>query len=787
MKTLSLGISDFAIPSPRTGSISAHSGYGGLPNRGSAIHAEIQVRRMTEMPGYTPERWITHTFELEKHRITVSGRMDGFLFGAPAFIEEIKTAYNVEELLATLEAQPHHPYKLQLRTYGYLQWLASTRLEPRLNLHIVNARTRAARDLPVELDLADYEAWLQLRLRELVDEHTSFTKLWRRRKKQAEAFTFPFPAPRPGQRELIATIEQGLNGGGRLLLQAPTGLGKTAGVLFPTLRDSMQRGQKSIYLTAKNSQHEVAEDAVKRLQDTGVKLRSLTIHAKAKMCLKDEPHCSPEYCEFARDHYTKVSCNGLASVLRKKKRLRGSTFRRLGREFEVCPFELQFEALDHADVVVCDYNYVFSPRNSVGRLTHNGWTQSKSRPNLIVDEVHNLPARAADYFSATLSAETLRELCVEAPEDVRTIAVAVLDELRKVCESLAAGNPSANPRLIELGPTQFAPILSRAQELMAAYLESDNELQPQDPVLRLSNQVSEFAQALEAANEDFFLTMTPSPSGGVLKITCCSAAPWLRQVYDQFANVVGFSATCKPFDYYARLLGLDGDKLRTSEFESPFPRQRRKVLLIPQISTKMRDRPANYGKIKSAIERIVAVKPGNYFVFFPSFDFMNRVFKEVQLPGFRLIAQAREMRREAVAEHLELLKEGIPTVIFAVQGGVFAEGVDYPGDMLIGALIVGPALPTFDFERELLRGYFEKKYGHGFDYAYTYPAMARVVQSAGRVIRSPEDRGLLVLMDRRFTEKAYQNSMPQDWLADERLVSQQILADVKSFWEEGES
>lgn len=788
-KSIQLGISEFAVPSPRTGHIEMYSGYGGLPNLGAAIHYEIQAQRMTALPGYVPERWISHTFGFQKHRVTVNGRMDGFVFGAPVRIEEIKTAYNPEELLASLNTHPHHPYRLQLRTYGYLQWLSSNSL-PQLFLHIVNTRTRKGVDLEVDLDIPDYEAWLNRRLAELIEEENKFESLARKRIKVAQVFPFPFEQPRPGQKELIETVAKGIStSGGRMLLQAPTGLGKTAGVLYPSLRESMERGQKTLYLTAKNSQHEVAEDAVRRMQEVGVKIRSVTIHAKGKMCLKEEPHCNPQYCEYARDHYTKVSENELAEKLGKKKRLGIKTFHKMAEQYQVCPFELQFEAVPSADVVVCDYNYVFSPRNSINRFTHNGYSPSanKSRPNLIVDEIHNLPGRSAEHFSASLSCEEVRNLTVDTPDEVRTQAVAVLEWLRAFCADLSGGERLTQPRQVTVSRERFSAIHSASQELMAHYLAANLPLRTQDPVLRTCNLVSEFAQALEFINDDFFVTLTPSPSGGILKVTCCSTVDWLKECYDHFANVVGFSATLKPFDYYSRLLGLDSPKLTTAEFSSPFPAERRKILLIPQISTKMRDRESNFSKIKDVIERVLSLQPGNYFVFFPSFDFMNKVFRMVELPGFRLICQQREMRREAVAECLDKLRENIPTVIFAVQGGVFAEGVDYPGSMLIGAVIVGPALPTFDFERELLRQYYDHKHGNGFDYAYTYPAMARVVQSAGRVIRSPTDRGLIVLLDRRFTLESYQKSMPEDWLKSDSLVSKQIIGDVTRFWENCEN
>jgi DNA excision repair protein ERCC-2 len=305
---------------------------------------------------------------------------------------------------------------------------------------------------------------------------------------------------------------------------------------------------------------------------------------------------------------------------------------------------------------------------------------------------------------------------------------------------------------------------------------------------------SEFQQAMEFEGEEFFTTFTPgrhggaAKTGGILKITCCDASKWLTERYKEFSHVVAFSATLKPFDYYLKLLGLKSQDTEAAEFTSPFPKANRKLMIIPQVSTKLNDRQRNFPKIKDGIERIVRVKPGNYFVFFPSFAFLEQVGALLNLPEFDVLLQKRDMRRAQIEDYIERLREGEkPTLILAVQGGVFAEGVDYPGDMLIGAIVVGPGLPTFDFERELLRHYYEKVHGShaAFDYAYTFPAMAKVVQAAGRVIRSAEDRGLIVLMDRRFLHASYVNSMPEDWTNEGTapLVSESVLADISHFWE----
>ncbi len=784
-RTLQLSITDFALPSPRLGHIESESGFGALPMVGTQIHQNIQAERLNQGGAYVAEKWVAHSFEQDHYKITVSGRMDGLSFGPPVTIEEIKSTYAPEGLLERLKSDPLHPFILQLRTYGYLHWLA-TDSEPELVLLVVCARTLRVSPLPVPLERTSYEEWLKRRLKEIGDIEDAFTKLKAKRRKSSPSMTFPFADPRPGQRELMAHVKERLGDQTRVLLQAPTGLGKTIGVLYPSLEESLARGQKTIYVTAKNSQHGVAEDAVERLQATGLKIKSITVHAKSKMCLKDEVFCSPTYCEYARDYYTKLQTHDVTGKILKKKRLKESTFRKFGHQYQVCPFELQLECVPRADVVICDYNYVFSPRNILGRIGFNGYGKS-GKGNLVIDEAHNLAARANDYYSAELSLGEMTRLMEGAtylPEPLWDKIKALRNACAGTVRALAGEN--TRPAKLEMSELDLSYLEAQAQELLRGYLESDLGLKTGDPVLKFCNLISDFVSAAQSTGPEFLLTVTPLGEQSRLRITCCDASKHLAERYEEFANVVAFSATVKPFDFHLKTLGLDPQSASTAEFHSPFPPENRKLLIIPQVSTKMRDRGSNYGKIREIIEKVVRLKRGNYFVFFPSFDFLNAVASQIDAPEFRVLKQEREMRRKQIEEYLEALQDPeTPTLIFAVQGGVFSEGVDYPGDMLIGALIVGPALPAFDFERECLRQYFDAQGGEGFDYAYTFPAMTRVVQSAGRVIRSSRDRGLIVLMDRRFLSANYLKAMPGDWLSEgtEPLVSKQILADVQKFWE----
>jgi DNA excision repair protein ERCC-2 len=325
---------------------------------------------------------------------------------------------------------------------------------------------------------------------------------------------------------------------------------------------------------------------------------------------------------------------------------------------------------------------------------------------------------------------------------------------------------------------------------LACYLASDADIRPRDVVLRLCRSWAEFTDALEYAGdpgrEEFFTTFQPLRAGGSVKITCCDASAMLQDRYDEYEHTVGFSATLRPFAYYARLSGLDPQTVRTAEFPSPFPKERRKLLIIPQISTRYADRERNYGRISEAIERVAALRQGNYFAFFPSFEFLERVLALFRPPaGFVVLRQERDMQAASVAEVLVRLREQAgSTIVFAVQGGMFSEGVDYPGEMVIGAFVIGPPLPTFDLEREEMRKYYQKKYNAGFDYAYAVPAMAKAVQAAGRVIRSETDRGLIILLDSRFVEPGYSRAMPADWFESSatELVSNSILKEVAEFW-----
>lgn len=787
-----MSVRDFALPSPRTGSIEAHSGYGPLPQQGTEIHTELQAMRAAADRSYTAEFPLTHTFLAGDLEFRVGGRVDGFFAGLLPIFEEIKSAFDAEGLVRKLRDRSDHPYRLQLATYAYIHFKA-TGVAPACRLTVVSSRTRAETALDFDLDVEGYERWLKDRLAELVAEESVLEARRKRRRKISKLLEFPFSTTRPGQSELMAAIAGAEPATKHLLIEAPTGMGKTLGIMLPALREALAKGSPLLYLTPKNSQHAVAEQAARQLAQP----RTLTLTAKARICMKGEPVCNPEHCEFARDYYEKVAKHGLAEKVGRLRSVTEGTLRRFAREYEVCPAELALDAAPAFDVVIGDYNYVIQPHGLVTRITSK-LRGKGAKPSVVVDEAHNLYARANENLSATLSLRELQRLANAA--DSRAPCAAVVAETAALVRRF--GPATASIAVTKDLTDELAGLDARWAALTAEYLASDAEIAERDPVLALTGYWRAFYEALaqvfraqKAAEKTgegvgaFSCLFERGRGDELLRVVCCDASRHLAESFQPFGRVVAFSATVRPFDFYARLSGFDLAALGTHAFPSPFPRANRKVLVIPQVSTKLKDRGRDAGKIADAIQRLIAVRPGNYVAFFPSFQFLGDLAARLSVPGSDVLRQTPGMSRAETGKIIERLRSGgPPALVLAVQGGSLAEGIDYPGDQLIGAIIVGPALPSFDVPRAVLRNYYEKTYGNGDDYAYTYPAMAKVVQAAGRVIRTDTDRGLIVLMDARFVEPRYSALLPEYWYeaSPKELVSGKILSDVEAFWRRAE-
>lgn len=792
MKKYSLSVIEFALPSPRTGSIDTYSGFGLASKQAIKKHQEIQLLKHKENPNYQSEVSITNRFVYKRKQFQVSGRMDGVFVGEDFIIEEIKTAFDVNKLSNILHDSHYtHPYWLQLQTYGYMHWLKTNKI-PKLQLLIASLRKNKNYVLSFNFDIKRFEAWLAIRLNELDQDIQDVKKRATRRIKASHELSFPFHSPRPQQKELIDLIVTQLTKKRPMLIQAPTGLGKTIGVLYPTLKESLSRGQKTIYLTPKNSQHQIALDTIEKLQKKGAPFKSLVLTAKKKLCMKNEPICNAKYCEFAENHYTKLTEHELLKKVQRKKNINALYFKELAKVYKVCPYELQMQSIPFFDVVVGDYNYVFGPNSNCSRVSTLGMGENE-KTNLIIDEVHNLPARGMEYYSPELSGDffwKLQETLEQYPNALTVKLKVIIESCLRIITQCAVPNIKT-PHRIEPPIRDFKKQNEVLNEFLTEYLESDLEIEEEDPILKLSNYWSDFTDALEfveQGNGVFFTSFNPLQN--TIKITCCDASTLIKDAYSHFEQIIGFSATLKPFDYYSQLIGLHTENLYTYEFLSPFCQSQRKLLIIPQISSKYRDRATHSFKIKEAVLRIASLNPGNYFIFFPSFDFLERVYSLfLSSTDFSFLKQTRKMTQNDVVNFMRKLHSNDKNyLIFAVQGGMLAEGIDYIGNLAIGAFIVGPPLPMFDWEREQMKHYYEVQYKKGEEYSYTYPAMAKAVQAAGRVIRTETDKGIIILMDDRFLLSNYSKCMPRDWFIEhpKELVSTSILNDVANFWGKGQ-
>jgi len=793
MHLLPISVRDVILPLVPTGSLDASLSFQmqeDAAQQGSRLHAKIQKRLAQEHPDIQVEQHLQWTFERLEFNCLVRGRLDVLLPGAdpPAapILEEIKCTYQPQGLLRSLEADPAHPFAQQARMYA---WILSQRQGAplRCRLRIVSLLDESETLVEVPFDPQAFSAWVEAQVDGLHRAHLRALARAEERRRIGAALHFPFEHPRLGQEHLMDLVATELAADHRLLLQAPTGLGKTAAVLYPALEKALGENLRVFYLTPRNSQHAVAEAFMGRLQSAGHPLRSITLRAKERVCPQEEVHCHPEFCPRALGYYDRLQESGALERLQALGCADAAAIQEEAERHQLCPFELSLDAARNADVIIGDYNYALSPSATLVRFF--GTPEADARNLLLVDEAHNLPSRAASWFSPALDLEVLEEL--KRRRKGRGLSL----QLTR-CIRLVAAHGGTHRRVeVDLG--SFAVEELRIRKLLAKAANEGTPLAPGHPLVQLFRLWSEFCGVLRESGEAHLITWVPAtghgsagrpaagrPVTGRLQITCVDAAESLGERFRHLAGAVLFSATLKPFDYYRRLSGLPEKRTQAGEVGSPFPAEHRRVLVVPQISTLFRQREQSVPRIAQFLSRVLPLRFGNYVVFFPSFDFLEKTLAQVDLPGFQVRAQPRRASQGDLAEILHALQVERGMVLFAVQGGSLSEGVDLPGEALIGCVVVGPPLPPFDLERRLAKDYFERRYGQGEDYAYTFPAMAKAIQAAGRVIRGPEERGLLAFLDGRFLEPAYAQCFPGDWFREgpREAVSEAILADVQAFW-----
>jgi DNA excision repair protein ERCC-2 len=703
-------------------------------------------------------------------------------------VEEIKTLHFRTELRRQFAHERLERYRWQARLYASCLFPSG---DASARVLLVDLGGEEHRVEEVVWSPGEVRAYLRGRLHALLAAERAREAARAAWRTAAEELPFPFPAPRPVQDEAMAAVADALAAGRHLLLAAPTGVGKTAAALYPAVKLALATGRRVAFLTAKTLQQQLVVQTLQAMQRGG--WRSIQIRAKAKMCANREVICHEEFCLHARDYGVKLAERGvLPTLLSGTPHLDPDHIYEVAHAAEVCPFEVSLELLREATAVVCDYNYVFDPAIALFGLAAEGALEETF---LVVDEAHNLVDRAREYYSPRLRRSAVmaaRRLVEGHRQKVCRDLDDLLGDLEHVIEERVAEalGPREGSRRAPLDPQPLSDVRVALDALVAPYFtfKRNNDLWlARDPVVDVLLSLARMTDLLEDGGRELVPLAertSAGPEGEAVRIYCLDASRFTGAVLDRCAGCVAMSATLEPFDFYRELLGFGRDRTDVLALGSPFPPENRLVLAIGEVDTSFKARPRWYGRIAELVADLAP--PGrNALVLFPSYAFLREVAARLVAPGHRVEVQrgddSERLRREMLAR---LRANDEPVLLLAVLGGVFAEGVDYPGEMLSEVIVVSPGLPQVGPERELLREYFEDRYERGFEYAYLVPGMTRVVQAAGRLIRSAADRGVIVLICRRFLAEPYASLLPADWTGGQpsSLDHEDPAAGVRAFF-----
>ena len=809
MPTIRLSVRELVEFLLRTGSIDSRFTGFDRANEGARIHRKLQK---AAGEGYAAEVFLTTERMVEGIEFTIEGRADGIFTDedGTVVIDEIKTTAVPTDAI-TENMNPCH--WAQGMVYGaiYAEQRALEKIDVRLTYSQIDTeeiiryvRHFTATELDTFLQglLQQYLPWARRQLDWVEARNQSLRTL-----------KFPFPAYRPGQRALAGEIYRACTagkterkGGARLFCQAPTGIGKTMSALFPALKAMGEgKGEKIFYLTARNTTRAAAEDALTRLRaaDPALVLRSVTLSAKDKACLcKDSeghPTCLPESCPYANGYYERLK-DALADLLDSAGTFDRAILAETARKHTVCPFELGLDLSEWCDVVIGEYNYLFDPTVHLRRFF-----DAAGDYLFLIDEAHNLPDRARAMYSARFCKSSLTETrrAIGRGKSSLKTALAKADkcflEARRAVAKLAPRRGTALPDTAEEQARQTSsldaepaePTFTLPEPLLAQdgtvflrelpkellkplfsllpslqdWLEANPDADAHAQLLDLYFAVQDITRAAERYDEHFVTQLTARGSELEWELLCLDPAPFVDTSLAAGRAAALFSATLTPPGYYRAVLGCAD--ARAVALESPFPPEHLGLYCLPGISTRYRDRDASVQAVSDALAALARAKTGNYLAFFPSYAYLRQVHEDftARYPDIETLAQESGLDDAARAAFLERFSPNPASTLlgFGVMGGIFGEGVDLVGDRLIGCAIVGVGLPQVNPRQEILRRYYDEASGTGFDYAYRFPGMNKVLQAAGRVIRTQEDKGVVLLLDDRFARAEYTRLFPRHW------------------------
>ena len=809
---------------------------------GSKIHRKIQ-RSMGE--DYQAEVPLALTIEAEEYMLVIEGRADGIAYGEfpnqnsekeaytqdtfldrtgkseeMVYIDEIKGVYRN---VATMEA-PVYVHKAQAMCYAYIYALQNHLDQIGVQMTYCNLDTEDVKlfqEVFAWDALADWFGNLIAEYRKWAD----WQIMWRRKRQESiQNLEFPYPY-REGQRKLVGDVYRTIRRGKNLFLQAPTGVGKTISTIFPAVKAvGEELADRIFYLTAKTITATVAKETFGLLREQGYQAKIIQLTAKEKLCLcgntaieqeaadQDNPYpdfpqikleCNPQNCPYAKGHFDRVN-DAVFELLQASDLFTREEILAQARKHRVCPFELSLDVATWCDNILCDYNYVFDPNVYLKRFFQDS---SKEKYLFLVDEAHNLVDRSREMYSATLYKEDI--LAVKKIMKPHNQAIArTLDKCNKAM--LDFKRECENYSVCEsVGVLNF--YLMRLVSQMEEFFEKPREFPDKKTVLDFYFELRNFVNIYHLVDENYVIYDEMQEDGRfMIKLFCVDPSKNLQKCIDKSVSTIFFSATLLPINYYKRLLSTKEDNYAIYA-QSTFDETQRLLAFGRDVSTKYTRRgPAEYEKIARYIRAAIRSKKGNYMVFFPSYKMMQdvydvfvRVERESDTRNGVAVSDEQNIAEESLEESLTIImqhsnmneaereeflqafeqEDGGTLVAFCVMGGIFGEGIDLKNDRLIGAVIVGTGLPQISNEREILKQYYDKQGLSGFDYAFRYPGINKVLQAAGRVIRTQEDRGIIVLLDERFLQSDYNALYPREW--KNRIVGnvETVDAEICKFWE----
>ena len=747
--------------------------------QGGRMHRKIQ-RRMG--PEYHAEYSLKMRIPCEGYQIQLEGRADGVIIrekdGKPdVTIDEIKGIFRA---LHFLEA-PVNVHLAQAKCYAYIYGEQNELDEIGVQMTYCHLDTEEVKRFRQHYSLEELKTWFD-GLIEKYRKWAEFQIRWEKERDESIGkIEFPFPY-RKGQYDLAASVYRTILRKKKLFIQAPTGVGKTMSVIFPAVKAVREGlGQKIFYLTAKTITRTVAEQAFRTLKEQGLKFKVVTLTAKEKICLCEETDCNPDACPYAKGHFDRVN-DAVFDMITGGRDISRETLEEQARKYRVCPFELSLDVSVWTDAVICDYNYVFDPNAHLKRF----FSESGDNGYLfLIDEAHNLVERGREMYSAVLYKEDILEVRRAVKQMDSRLAKRLEEtnrlmlELKRECEDY---------RVLE-SVSHLALKLMNLLTEMERFLEEYREGEKRELVLDLYFQVRDFLNIHDILDENYVIYSELERDGRFkVKLFCVNPAANLQNYLEQGNSTIFFSATLLPIRYYKKLLSVETDDYAVYA-ESPFPEENRLLIIGRDVSTRYTQRgQIMYRRIAEYIAAVAEARRGNYMAFFPSYRFMEDVYEEFirRAPGITAVVQSQfmdEKEREQFLERFEA-SDSAGLVGFCVMGGIFSEGIDLAADRLIGAVVVGTGLPQVCNDREIVKQYFDSRGMDGFDYSYRYPGMNKVLQSAGRVIRTENDRGIIVLLDDRFCQKRYQELFPREWKVSRICSVGDIKEEAERFWEE---